>query len=127
MLAFFLSLRSRLRRLARLARRARLNEASRFGGVRAFPARRASSIIGGAAGAATFRVGADDVPGAPAVLTIARRAAGIALLPRPSDREIAARHVARRRAEWQAARAAEAACAAPIAAERVPTGSAPCR
>src|SRR5215212_10425132 len=64
---------------------------------------------------------------AAAVLAIARRAAGIALLPRPSDREIAAKHVAHRRAEWQAARAAEAASAAPIAEERVPTGSAPCR
>src|SRR5690242_18822525 len=51
---------------------------------------------------------------AAAVLAIARRAAVIALLPRPSDREIAAKHLARRRAEWQAARAAEAACAAPI-------------
>jgi hypothetical protein len=49
-----------------------------------------------------------------AVLAIARRAAAIALLPRPSDRAIAERHVARRRAEWQAARAAEADLAATI-------------
>ena len=62
-----------------------------------------------------------------AVLAIARRAAAIALLPRPSDREIAAKHLARRRAEWQGTRADEQASPAPIGAERVPIGSAPCR
>jgi transcriptional regulator with XRE-family HTH domain len=62
-----------------------------------------------------------------AVLAIARRAAALSLLPRPGDRAIAAKHLAQRRADWQAARAAEADWSTPIAAERVPTGSASCR
>src|SRR2546423_7695275 len=43
-----------------------------------------------------------------AVLAIARRAAALSLLPRPGDRAIAAKPLAQRRADWQAARAAEA-------------------
>src|SRR5437868_8277483 len=41
---------------------------------------------------------------AQAVLSIARRAAALAMLPRPSDREVVARRVAQHRAAWQATR-----------------------
>ena len=62
-----------------------------------------------------------------AVLHIARRAAAIALLPRESDRQIAARRIAQHRAAWQATKAAPAETTPAAPRERVPVGAKPWR
>ena len=58
-----------------------------------------------------------------AVLQIARRAAALALLPRLSDRQIAARRLAQHRAAWQAAKPAPAGEGAHKLAVREPMGA----
>jgi transcriptional regulator with XRE-family HTH domain len=60
-----------------------------------------------------------------AVLRVARRAAAIAMLPRPSDREVVARRVAQHRAAWQATRPESDDVRVRIPAE--PVGARPCR